>query len=483
MTSIVWMRNDLRIDDNKALYHACKYKKNNIIILFIYIYKDQKYFSISHYQKNFIKKRLLYLKKKFYTLNIKFLYKKLNSFNESIKYILSICKKYSIKYFFYNIQYELNQLNRDLILSKKLIKNNIKVLNFHDNCLISPNIIKNNSGHTYKTFYFFKKKSLKYLKKNKIVCFSKPKIRIKNNIILNNKKIKFNYKNKFFNEKRFPFKDKLIKEKIIYFFKKKIVSYFKNKDFLYLNNTSECSVYLNLGVISIRRFFYYILKYRKNNYKSSFILLEKLLWRDFFKNLIVSYPNLSENFSFKLFKKKMKYKKNMFYFKSWKKGLTGFPIIDAGMRQLKKTGWMNNRIRMITSSFLVKNLLIDWRIGERYFMLYLIDSDISINNGNWKWISSIKIDSVSYIRMFNPYIQSKKFDFNGIFIKKYVKELKNVPIKNIHKPYLWLKKNEPNTKYPKPIVDYFQTKIKFIKKIKKINKKKYEEYIFRKNNK
>ncbi|NIH41240.1 MAG: deoxyribodipyrimidine photo-lyase [Buchnera aphidicola (Periphyllus aceris)] len=467
MTSIVWLRNDLRIDDNKALYYACKHKKSNIIVLFIEIYKNKKYFSISYYQKIFIYKRLLYLKKKFCTLNIKFLYKKLKSFNESIKYILSICKKYSIKSFFYNIQYELNQFNRDLILSKKLIKNKIKVLNFHDNCLISPNIIKNNSGNTYKIFYFFKKKSLKYLKKKKIICLSKPKKRIKNNIVFKNKEIKFNYKNKLFNEKKFPFKDKLIKKKIFFFFKKKIFLYFKNKDFLYLNSTSECSLYLNLGVISIRRFFYYILKYNKNNYKSSFILLEKLLWRDFFKNLIFSYQNLSGNFSFKLCKKKIKCKKNIFYFKSWKQGLTGFPIIDAGMRQLKKTGWMNNRLRMITSSFLVKNLLIDWRIGAQHFMLYLIDSDISINNGNWKWISSIGTDSVSYVRMFNPYIQSKKFDCNGIFIKKYVKELKNVPIKNIHKPYLWLKKNEPNTKYPKPIIDYFKTKIKFIAKIKK----------------
>jgi len=140
------------------------------------------------------------------------------------------------------------------------------------------------------------------------------------------------------------------------------------------------------------------------------------------------------------------------------------------MRQLNLTGWINNRIRMITANFLVKNLLIDWRIGAKYFMLNLIDSDFSLNYGNWQWISSIGTDSVPYIRNFNPYIQSKKFDFNGKYIKKYVKELKNVPIKHIHKPSDWLKKNDSNSKYPKPIVKYRLVKKIFEKQIKKIIK-------------
>ncbi|WP_343187584.1 FAD-binding domain-containing protein [Buchnera aphidicola (Periphyllus koelreuteriae)] len=466
MTSLIWLRNDLRIDDNKALYYACK-KKKDIIVLFISTPKQWKNHSMSGKQANFIYNRLLYLQKKFFSLNINFLYKEAKDFNKSIKCILLICKKYKISSVFYNFQYEFNEKKRDDLLKINLLNNKIKVYNFHDNILVSPNLIKNNLGNSYKIFYFFKKKILNILKNKKIICVSQPKIRKKLKI-LNKKNINFRFKFKKFNITKFPFKDKLIIKKINYFFKNKFFLYNKKKDYLYLNNTSEFSIYLNLGVFSVRKFFYYILKYSKNNYKNSYILLNKLLWREFFKHLMFSYQNLSKNLSLKPFEKKIKWKNNHLKIKAWKKGLTGVPIIDAGMRQLKKTGWLNNRLRMIVSNFLVKNLLINWRIGEKHFMLNLIDSDFSINNGNWQWISSCGTDSVSYIRTFNPYIQSKKFDNKGIFIKKYVKELKNVPIKNIHKPYLWLKKNEPYTKYPKPIINYEKNKKIFEKIIKKL---------------
>ncbi|CAL4321121.1 Deoxyribodipyrimidine photo-lyase [Buchnera aphidicola (Periphyllus testudinaceus)] len=468
MTNLVWLRNDLRIDDNSAIYHACKNKKKKIIILFISTPDQWKNHLMSSIQANFIYKRILYLKKKINSLNIKFLYVELKNFNESIYYIFFICKKYKIKSIFYNFQYEFNEQKRDNFLKNLLIKNKIKVFNFHDNILISPSLIKNNLGNAYKRFYFFKKKSLNILKKNKIISFSSLKIN-KFHRIYKNKKINFSFKRKNFNIKNFPFEDKLIIKKIDNFFKKKFSSYFLNKDKLYLNNTSQFSIYLNLGIFSIRKFFFYILKFSKNNYRNSVSLLNELLWREFFKHLMFSYPFLSKNKYLKKNIKKVKWKKNSFYLKAWKNGLTGFPIIDAGMRQLKKTGWMNNRLRMITANFLVKNLLINWRMGEKHFMLYLIDSDFSINNGNWQWIASVGTESASYIRTFNPYIQSKKFDYKGIFIKKYVKELKNVPIKNIHSPYSWLKKNEPNTNYPKPIVNYNKTRKKFIKIMKTIH--------------
>lgn len=151
-------------------------------------------------------------------------------------------------------------------------------------------------------------------------------------------------------------------------------------------------------------------------------------------------------------------------FVKWQKGETGYPIIDAAMRQLNQTGWMHNRLRMITASFLVKNLHIDWRWGEKYFQKMLIDYDAANNIGGWQWAASTGTDAVPYFRIFNPIIQSKKFDNDGQFIKKYVPELKQVPQKYIHQPNLMNEALQTQyhvhlgENYPKPIVDYASSK-------------------------
>ncbi|USS94325.1 FAD-binding domain-containing protein [Buchnera aphidicola] len=474
MNNLVWFRNDLRIEDNKALYFSCKNKKKNVIALFIATPEQWKIHDMSYRQAFFIHKRLIYLKKKLKKINISFFYKEVKTYIDCIEYLLNFCKKYNINNVFYNYQYELNETHRDKKIKKILLLNKIFFKGFHDNVLINPKLIKNNDGLSYKIFRFFKKKSLKILKNHKIKLFKTPKIR-KKNIMINNHILFFSYKYEKFHEKTFPYKDNQIKKKIKIFFDKKIYTYLKSKDYPIFNSTSKFSLYLSLGIFSIRKFFYYIIKKKIKNKKNLFILLEKILWRDFFKHLFFQYPILSQNKSFKFWEKKIKWNNSEKYLKSWEQGKTGYPIVDAGMRELNLTGWINNRIRMITSNFLVKNLFIDWKLGAKYFMLKLIDADFSLNTGNWQWISSIGTDSVPYIRTFNPYIQSKKFDLNGDYIKKYIPELIKVPIKHIHNPQFWLKKNDPHSKYPQPIVEYKLVKKIFIKKIKKIiQNKKYE---------
>ncbi|CAL4321151.1 FAD-binding domain-containing protein [Buchnera aphidicola] len=469
MNNLIWFRNDLRIHDNKALYFSCKNKKKNVIALFISTPEQWKTHDMSGMQAYFIYKRLIFLKKILKKINISLFYKELKNYKDSIEYLLYFCKKYKINKVFYNYQYELNEKNRDIKIKELLMLNKIYIKGFHDNILIDPKLIKNNSGFSYKIFRFFRKKSLKIFKKKKIKLFKTPQKRKKNIIIQSHIK-SFTYKYKIFNKKIFPFQDNKIKKKINLFFKKKIFTYFKEKDFPILNNTSQFSLYLSLGIFSIRKIFYYILNLKIKNKKNLLVFIDKLLWREFFKHLFFQYSILSKNKSFKIWEKKIKWNTNKKHLNSWKKGLTGYPIIDAGMRELNINGWINNRVRMITANFLVKNLFIDWKLGARHFMSKLIDADFSLNTGNWQWISSIGSDSVPYIRTFNPYVQSKKFDFQGKYIKKYIIELRNVPSKYIHNPQVWLKKNEPHSKYPKPIVKYEKVKNIFIKKIKKIIK-------------
>lgn len=467
MTNLVWIKNDLCIYDNYALYYACKNKNKKIITLFLLnseIWRTRKFSK----QFSFLHHRLFFLQKKFFNLNISFIYKKLKNFQESIKYLLSICKKYKVTSIFLNHQYKSYNKIEDNYIKNFFKTYKIKIKVFHNNILVNPKLIKNNLGLAYRVFSFFKKKVLNVLSKKKKFSILKIDIRKKSNIFFYKKKLSLDHQLKKFNTKEFPYTDNKVLKKIKNFFKKKFFYYNKNKDFPFLDNTSQFSIYFSLGIISVRKIFNYILLYSKKNNINYTVFLDKILWREFFKHLFFSFSITHKNTFLKNWEKKIKWDNNKSHFQAWKKGLTGFPIIDAGMRQLNNIGWMHNRLRMLTANFLVKNLLIDWRFGAKYFMINLIDFDFSLNNGNWTWIASVGTDSVPYIRTFNPYLQSKKFDPDGYFIKKYIPELKNVPKKYIHNPHIWLKKKKIFKIYPNPIINYQINKNIFIKQIKKI---------------
>lgn len=221
-------------------------------------------------------------------------------------------------------------------------------------------------------------------------------------------------------------------------------NYNKSRDFPTLN-TTYLSPYLKFNVVSIREV-YYIFKQKLSASNKLFI---QLYWRDFYMNIIHHHPYviggpMKKNYN-------IKWTNDKLLFKKWCTGNTGIPIVDAGMRQMIKTGWMHNRLRMIVSNFLVKILHIDWQWGERYFAQHLVDYDVANNNGGWQWSASTGSDSQPYFRIFNPWRQSEKFDKDALYIKKWVPELGLVPSKDIHK---WNTEyeNYKEIKYDKPII-------------------------------
>lgn len=211
--------------------------------------------------------------------------------------------------------------------------------------------------------------------------------------------------------------------------------------------TSLLSAYLKFGCISIRAAHHTICK----TLGYSHPLLRQLYWRDFFTHIAFHVPHIFGH----AFNKKydaLTWKDDPTRFTAWCTGMTGFPIVDAGMRQLNTTGFMHNRVRMIVASFLVKDLHIDWRAGERYFAQQLVDYDPAVNNGNWQWCASTGCDSQPYFRIFNPWLQQKKFDPDCVYIKQWVPELKNFAVQSIHN---WYKNSTTElSTYPRPIVDH-----------------------------
>jgi len=181
-------------------------------------------------------------------------------------------------------------------------------------------------------------------------------------------------------------------------------------------------------------------------------LITELHWREFFTYIMHHFPQVKTE-PFRKKYAKIPWSRNMAHFGVWKSGKTGFPIVDAGMRQLNLTGFMHNRVRMIAASFLTKDLHIDWKLGERYFAEKLVDYDPAVNNGNWQWVASTGCDAQPWFRVFNPWLQQEKFDADCTYIRRWVPELRDVGKKEIHR---WYEKYAENAEYPRPIVDHIQ---------------------------
>jgi deoxyribodipyrimidine photo-lyase len=224
-------------------------------------------------------------------------------------------------------------------------------------------------------------------------------------------------------------------------------NYAAERDYPSLQGTTGLSAHNKLGTISIREFYHYV----QNELGEDHSLIRQLYWRDFFTHIAHHFPSVFGQ-SFKEKFRNIQWGYNNSFFHAWCSGSTGFPIVDAGMRQLNATGFMHNRMRMIVASFLVKDLHIDWYLGERYFASKLVDYDPCVNNGNWQWSASTGADSQPYFRIFNPWLQQRKYDPDCEYIRKWVPELREMDAAGIH----GLERNKPpvSTGYPSAIVDH-----------------------------
>ncbi len=247
-----------------------------------------------------------------------------------------------------------------------------------------------------------------------------------------------------------------------------IYRYEEQRNFMEEEGTSRLSPYLRFGMLSANQAVLAALSAMANArtqeaYQSAEIWLNELIWREFYLSILYHYPFVQHD-SFKPEFRKIAWRNDPWEFEAWCAGQTGYPIVDAAMRQLNQTGWMHNRGRMIVASFLVKDLLIDWRWGERWFMQQLIDGDPASNNGGWQWTAGTGTDAAPYFRIFNPVLQSQKFDPQGRYIRHWVPELRSVPLEYIHQPWKmpselqhWIG-CEIGKNYPEPIVDHKQAR-------------------------
>jgi deoxyribodipyrimidine photo-lyase len=399
--SIFWFRRDLRLEDNIGLHHALR-SDYPVIPIFIF------------------DKKILTKLDNPYDKRVNFIYLALNQLKNELNKIGSdlilylgspeevwakIVDQYNIKQVYFNEDYEPYAIKRDKKITNFLDKKNIFVSSSKDQCIFAKKDILKKDNSPYTVFTAYKNKWLDTLTPQDIMSVHNKRY-FKNFLKLSPTKI--------INIKELGFQ--LNKEvKIVKSIKKEFITkYDKTRDIPSLNATTRIGHHLRFGTISPR-------KCAQLGKSLNQTWLSEIIWREFFMQILFHFPHVVKA-PFREKYSKIKWRNNRTEFKKWCEGKTGFPLVDAGIRELNQTGFMHNRVRMVVASFLIKDLLIDWRWGEKYFASKLLDYDLASNNGNWQWVAGTGCDSAPYFRIFNPDTQLKKFDPELKYIKRWIPE-------------------------------------------------------------
>jgi deoxyribodipyrimidine photo-lyase len=414
MISIHWFRRDLRLNDNAALFQALN-SGHKVLCLFIF---DTDILSKlpdkSDGRVTFISQQIEALKCELEKLGSSLLVKN-GQVMEVWKQLIS---EYKIKQVFTNNDYEPYAIKRDEEVAALLSGHGIGFQSFKDQVVFEKNDILKDDGLPYTIFTPYSKKWKATLNENQLNPYLTENHF--NNFHQTHPLPNYSITDIGFIESTLPFPEKLASVGLI-------ENYDKTRDIPSIEGTSKLSLHFRFGTVSIRAFA-----------KKALLLNEKwlneIIWREFYMSILYHYPYVTQS-AFKPIYDRIEWVNNKTHFDKWCEGNTGYPIVDAGMRQLNASGYMHNRVRMIVASFLCKHLLIDWRWGEAYFAEKLLDFELSSNNGGWQWAAGCGVDAAPYFRIFNPYLQTYKFDPQHLYIRTWVPEFET-------------------SKYPKPIVDH-----------------------------
>ncbi len=405
--AIHWFRRDLRLEDNTALYYALKsgYPVLPIFIFDVDILDDLKDGNTLTKDNRvlFIYKELEYLKNKLIALgsDLNIYYGKPS---EVWKQILTTN---SVKKVFTNHDYEPYAINRDAQFADFLKMQSIEFYSFKDQVIFEKKEVVKDDGTPYHVFTPYSKKWKFTLQNDSLASYPSESL-FASFLKVSSVQHLISLDSMGFLQSNVVFPDRIVSDNLIN-------HYQENRDYPSILGTSRLSLHLRFGTISIRKLA------RQALASNNQIFLNELIWREFYMMILYHYPRVVSQ-SFKPQYDKIQWRNNIDEFAAWCEGRTGYPIVDAGMRELNTTGFMHNRVRMIVASFLTKHLLIDWRWGEAYFAKKLLDYELSSNNGGWQWAAGTGVDAAPYFRVFNPALQTLKFDKDLKYIKKWVPE-------------------------------------------------------------
>ena len=500
---LMWFRRDLRIHDNTALAALCERANDDnaqVSAVFFLTPEQWQAHDMSLTQLDHIARTLPILAKDLHTqLNIKLTVQVCPSFTDCVETLSTLCQSNKISCIMANHEYEGNEIARDEQLTKQLAETDIEFIRWHDQCILPPQSITTNDDSMYQVFTPFYKKWRQTLEVgdiqiHKAAAINNNKVDLKSlktnadssevievlckNIVSDyQQQLQSNEAYKYIDtdgqlsqaRSAYPAGEIAACHRLEQFIAEDIDSYDISRDVPSLQATSQLSAYLTIGAISPRLCYLQATKaLEKLHYNDSDDSdnsdinrwISELAWRDFYRHVLVEKPALIRHQAYKHeTDTKINWSYNQDDFAAWCEGKTGVPLVDAAMRCLNTTGFMHNRLRMVTAMFLTKDLLIDWRLGERYFMQQLIDGDFASNNGGWQWSASTGTDAAPYFRIMNPFSQAKTHDSDAIFIKTWLPELKEIPATILHsedkmRKLLSTSGQLVKINYPKPMVEH-----------------------------
>ncbi len=403
--SIFWFRRDLRLHDNKALFHALQ-SEEKILPIFIFDIDILKKIPKDDARISFI-----YSELKAMNMHLESFGTEIKMFHGNPKEVFrSLMKNYTIVKVFTNHDYEPYAIKRDLDIKKLVSSNKIDFQTYKDQVIFERNEITKKDGKPYVVYTPYSRKWLEKYETDKPENY--PSEDLLDRLYKKTKSETLTLSDIGFIETNIPIKN--------YIFNSRIINeYEETRNFPALDNTSKLGPHLRFGTVSVRQ-----MVSRADAHENK-IFLKELIWREFFMQILWHFPETHKN-SFKSKYDRIIWRNNEKEFKKWCEGNTGYPMVDAGMRQLNKTGFMHNRVRMLVGSFLCKHLLIDWRWGEAYFAEKLHDYEMSSNVGNWQWVAGTGVDASPYFRIFNPTSQIQKFDKELKYIQKWVPDFQEI---------------------------------------------------------
>ncbi len=455
MRPLIWFRSDLRTDDQPALYHALVAADRGALAVFACCPQQWRSHDWADCRVAFLLQCLDDLRSRLGRLNVPLRLLHAPTFATLPDKLLRLARDHDCDALYFNREYEVNEQARDAAVTARFVDAGLRVVTSEDQTVLPPDAVQTRSGTFYSVFTPFRRAWLAQLSDaGGPVPLPAPK-RLPAPVCpadeLPARLPGFRLAPAPADD--WPAGEQAALRRLAAFTDSSIAAYRTRRDLPSAAATSRLSPYLALGVLSPRRAVATVWEQGRAGRAGPRTWLDELIWREFYRHVLVGCPRVSRNRAFRVATERLPWRDAPDDFAAWCAGRTGVPLVDAGMRELAATGWMHNRVRMVTAMFLAKDLFIDWRRGEQHFMRHLIDGDLASNNGGWQWSASTGTDAAPYFRIFNPYSQAQRFDPAATYICRWVPELRDVPARILHHPERFTPALRAECSYVPPICE------------------------------
>ncbi len=451
MTQLVWFRSDLRIHDHAALSRACQ-RGEPVVALACICPNQSQVDGESPARQSLWRRGLTALRSNLERCHIPLKIIVADEYASLPDKILSLCEALDVTHIHFHHRYEWHERRLAHAVKKLAQTHELLTIGYHDQVIHPPGSLTTLRDDYYSVFTPFKRAWYRELTPDAWQTWPAPAPQSKTDITADPIPDPW-FPTAARYDELWPAGEDAAQQRLAEFVEDHLDDYGSERDFPALDGTSQLSPYLNVGLLSVRQCLEAISLHQGGHLPDTKTgagsWVNELIWREFYRHVLVGFPQVSQGEPFKQRYGTLPWRNDPDEFQRWCDGRTGYPLIDAAMTQLNQTGWMHNRLRMVTAMFLCKHLLIDWRLGERYFMSRLVDGDQAANNGGWQWCASTGTDAAPYFRIFNPITQSQRFDPKGEFIRRWLPQLQALDNKQIHEPW-----KHAVVDYPDPIVDH-----------------------------